>query len=188
MRIGIPVKPFGVAKARLAPLLDATGRARLGMAIAARTIRVAARVGSPAVVTGDDAVAEWAAAHGADVIREQPGGLDGAASAIVADADGGPWMVLHADLPRVRPDDLRHVAHALDTVPAVLAPSWDGGTSLYASTGPARFSYGPGSFHRHLRRSPGALVLVRPGLALDLDTPSDYRAWRRWSATTDGGV
>ncbi len=188
MRIGIPVKPFRVAKARLAPLLDAPGRARLGMTIAARTIRVASRVGSPAVVTGDDAVAEWAAAHGAGVIREQPGGLDGAASAIVADADGRPWMVLHADLPRVCPDDLRRAADALSSVPAVLAPSWDGGTSLFGGTGPARFSYGPGSFHRHLRGSPGALVLVRRGLALDLDTPSDYRAWRRWSAATDGGA
>ncbi|NND85055.1 MAG: hypothetical protein HKN46_07900, partial [Acidimicrobiia bacterium] len=67
---------------------------------------------------------------------------------------------------------------------AVIAPSWDGGTSLLGGRGERAFSYGRGSFHTHLRATPAAKVLVRPGLSLDLDTPADYQAWLRWS----GGV
>ena len=39
---GVPIKPFGIAKARLAPALDAGARSRLGRAIAAHTLRTVA--------------------------------------------------------------------------------------------------------------------------------------------------
>ena len=98
------------------------------------------------------------------------GGLDGAAGAVVA-ASRRSWAVLHADLPLLRPEDLVAVWEA--DAPAVLAPSRDGGTSLFCGSGPMRFSYGPGSFPRHLARAPDAAIVSRPGLALDLDTPAD---------------
>lgn len=181
MLIGIPVKPFGVAKARLGPLLDAPARAELGIAIAARTVGVAAEVAETVVVTGDAGVASWASSLGVDAVIEEPGGLDGAAAALVAAARGRPWLLVHADLPRLGADDLSAVLDGLDAAGDVLAPSWDGGTSAMGGRGPKAFSYGPGSFHAHLRATPSAAVVVRPGLALDLDTPADYRAWRRWS-------
>ena len=181
MLIGVPVKPFGVAKARLAPLLDAGQRAELGIAIAARTVGIAASVADTIVVTGDPGVGAWAEGLGVRRVAERPGGLNGAAAAIVEAAGDRPWMVLHADLPRLTVADLKAATAALRANRAVLAPSWDGGTSLLGGNGSIPFAYGPASFHAHLHAVPGAQVLVRPGLALDLDTPADYRAWVRWS-------
>jgi 2-phospho-L-lactate guanylyltransferase len=186
--VGVPVKPFGVAKARLAPLLDAKERAALGISIAARTVGIAAETAEAVVVTGDDGVAEWASGLGVAAIPEGAGGLDGAARAVVDHAGDRPWIVLHADLPRVTTDDLFAAIEALAATGEVIAPSWDGGTSLLGGRGMRPFAYGSGSFHAHLRRTPRARVLVRPGLALDLDTPADYRAWRRWSNVRVGGA
>lgn len=179
--VGIPVKGFGVAKARLAGVLDTAGRAALGKRVAARTVDVArAVVGADAVVvvTGDADVAAWARAIGVAVIDEGPGGLDGAAAAVVAESDGRSWALLHADLPLLAKGELATALNLADEVGAALAPSSDGGTSLIASTGWFPFAYGEGSFQRHLRTLPGAAVVVRRGLALDLDTPADLVAAR----------
>lgn len=172
--VGVPIKPFGVAKRRLGPAVDAATRSRLGRAVAANTLTMVAASGAiPVVVTGDDGVAEWARAGGFGVLIEPPGeGLDGAAAAVTAGS--GSWAVVHADLPLMTVADLAAAWRAAD--PAVLAPSVDGGTNLIAGSGPMRFAYGPGSFHRHLAARPGASVVTRPGLALDLDTPEDLAA------------
>jgi len=170
--VGVPIKPFGVAKRRLGPAVDAATRSRLGRAIAANTLVTIAASGATAlVVTGDRGVAAWARAGGWDVLVEPAGvGLDGAA-AVVAAASPRSWAVVHADLPLLGVDDLTAAWDADERV--VLAPSRDGGTNLVAGVGPMRFSYGPGSFHRHLAQAPGAAVITRAGLALDLDTPAD---------------
>ena len=52
----IPIKPFGVAKARLAPVLGQAERSRLGRAIAARTAGLAAAAGAEVVVVTADEV------------------------------------------------------------------------------------------------------------------------------------
>ena len=73
--IAIPVKPFGVAKQRLSPVLDPSQRRRLGKAVAARVIATALDTGSTvAVVTGDGGVADWARRLGASTIAEPKGG------------------------------------------------------------------------------------------------------------------
>lgn len=170
--VGIPIKPFGVAKARLAPVLARAQRSRVGKAVAAHTAAMVARSGAtPTIVTGDDGVAAWAKRQGWAVIAEPAGGgLDGAAAAIVDAANGRRWAVLHADVPTLTPVDLDHAWSVAGTV---LAPSRDGGTTLVVATGSFPFRYGPSSFHRHLAAVPTAAVVVRPGLALDLDTPHD---------------
>lgn len=175
----IPVKPFGVAKVRLGPAVDAAARSRLGMAIAERTGRAARDAGGEvAIVTADRGVRRWARQCGFGVIAEPDGtgsGLDRAAGAAAAEADrrGLLWCVIHADLPLVTPDDFAAVFGEARSRP-VLAPSHDGGTNVIAGSGPSfPFAYGPGSFQRHLAAVPTASVLVRPRLALDLDTPRD---------------
>lgn len=178
MLAAIPVKPFGVAKARLAGALDARARSATGRAIAERTATLAAAAGAHvAIVTGDPGVARWAAALGHDVIGEgeHGHGLDGAALAATRYAAGRRlrWAIVHADLPLVTADDLRAVFEA---APRAIAPSHDGGTNVITGSGSAfPFSYGPGSFHRHLAAAPDAVVISRPGLAHDLDTPADLR-------------
>lgn len=179
MIAAIPVKPFGVAKARLSPVMDAVARSRLGRFIAWRTASTAASAGATVViVTADAGVAAWARDLGHEVVMEHPrhgSGLNGAAAAGVARAGeaGVPWAILHADLPIVGIGDLTR-AFADGRRGWVLAPSHDGGTNLIAGPGlDFPFSYGPGSFRRHLGAVPGARVVSRPGLALDLDTPRD---------------
>jgi len=177
--VGIPIKPFGVAKARLAPTLDGRARSRLGRAVARHTAgRVTATGVRPFIVTGDAAVRAWAEDNALGVIGEPvPGGLDAAATAVIAAAGDDPWAVVHADLPLLTVADLEAVWRALDDG-AVICPSRDGGTSLVAGVGNCRFSYGPGSFHRHLSAMPSASVVVRRGLALDLDTAADLAVAR----------
>lgn len=176
----VPIKPFGVAKARLAPMLDTATRAALGKAVAARTVAAVAAVATPTVVvTGDPGVARWARRLGVGVVAEHAGGLDGAAQAVVAAARerGLPWAVVHADLPLLAAADLAAVLGPAAAGRPVLAPSRDGGTSAIAASGDFAFDYGAGSFHRHLRRwaSRAPLVVARTGTAVDLDTVADLR-------------
>lgn len=173
----IPIKPFGVAKRRLADRLDGATRSRVGRAIAARTAIAAGDAGAlVAVVTGDVGVAAWARTMGLLTIAEPDvGGLNGAAEAVVAEAARRhrPWAVIHADLPLVTPSALSPVFD-LATAGTVLAPSHDGGTTVIAGSGVAfPFSYGRASFHCHLAAEPESTIVVDPRLALDLDTSDD---------------
>lgn len=173
----VPIKPFGVAKHRLAGRLDAATRSEVGKAIAARTATAAADAGAlVAVVTADGAVARWARSCGYLTIAEDgAGGLDGAADAAVAEAARRqrPWAVIHADLPLVTPGALRPVFE-LAADRTVLIPAHDGGTNVIAGPRTSfRFAYGRASFHRHLAAHPGSLVRTHPQLSLDLDTETD---------------
>ncbi len=179
----IPVKPFGVAKERLSGVMDRPTRARLGKAVAAHTIRQARAV-TPAVVvvTPDAGVAAWADDQGCQVITEPAGGgLDAAASWAVEHQDG-PWLVLHADLPLLAPAEVRLL---LDGVASgwCLAPAHDGGTSAVGGRGHFEFSYGPGSFSRHLSRTvPPVSIVSQVGLAIDLDDADDLEVILRHPA------
>lgn len=177
----VPIKPFGVAKARLSEVLDGRSRSRLGKAVAARTAAAATDAGAlVAIVTGDRDVARWARAHGYLAINEdmssQPG-LNGAGEAAIDEAvrRQRSWAIIHADLPLVTPAALQRVFQAARRN-LVLAPSHDGGTNVIAGTSSkVHFAYGPASFHSHFARHPGAHVATDPRLALDLDTEADLR-------------
>lgn len=177
----LPLKPFAAAKGRLNALLDASARASLTRAVAARVAAVCRAAGAvTAVVTSDPEVADWAEELGLEVIAEPPGGgLDGAAAAVVAEAGRRDlaWCVVHADLPLLAAADVAAVTQPAGPGRVILAPSRDGGTNLLAGAGPFRFAYGPGSFARHLAvaRDRDRLIVVRVGTALDLDTPEDLR-------------
>ena len=178
--IAVPVKPFGVAKQRLAPVLDAEQRSRVGKAVAAHVIATAQTTGCPvAVVTGDSGVSSWAKRLGAGVIPEPgSGGLSMAAAAAAREArrQRRPWMILHADLPALTDSELREAVATLPGNGVLLAPSHDGGTSLIgADLNAFPFSYGPLSFGRHLAAATHFphRILVRTGLAIDLDGPHD---------------
>lgn len=159
-------------------MMDAPTRSIVGREIAARTLGAARQTEADvAVVTGDRGVREWAADLGFSSILELGPSLAGAARAVVgiAATQHRPWVVAHADLPLVDVDDFRAVVAAFEEADYVLAPSYDGGTTVIGGHVPSfDFSYGQGSFRRHLGAAHGSVrILVTPGLALDLDRPSD---------------
>lgn len=179
----VPIKSFE-GLTRLADALPEDRRTTLMVRLAGRTTGALREAGADVVVvTGDAPVREWASQQRFRVVNEpDPPGLDAAALAGL-DTVRGPWMVVHADLPLLTPDDVAAANAALADNDHVLAPSHDGGTNLIGSSWPTfSFAYGPGSFRRHLALVPGARVMVRPGLALDLDRVRDLNALRRLRA------
>jgi len=176
----VPIRSFD-GLTRLVRVLDDEARTSLMRRLAEHTLGAIDRAGVPAlVVSSDPEVAAWGTANAVRVVEEPlEGGLDAAALAGVA-AVSGPWMVVHADLPALTTADVVVAAQLADRG-AVIAPSRDGGTSLMGGNeDPVPFSYGPGSFRRHLSASRGeATILVRRGLALDLDRPWDLAALHR---------
>lgn len=172
-----PIRSFA-GLTRLSSALGERERAALVRTLAERVIAAAAGAGaSAAVVTADDAVRAWGVASGLSVVGEPvPGGLDAAAGAGVAAANG-PWLIVHADLPAVTSADIAAAIEVVGLGGTVIAPSHDGGTSLIGGVSKRfPFSYGVGSFRRHLAAAPKATTLVRPGLALDLDGVRDLEA------------
>lgn len=178
----LPLKPFAAAKGRLDGLLGPAARASLSRAVAGRVAAACRQAGAvTVVVTADRPVRLWAEDLGLEVIAEPPGGgLDGAARAATVEAARRDlaWCIVHADLPLLTPAAVALVAGGAGPGRAVLAPSRDGGTNLFASCGPMEFAYGPGSLARHLAaaRHLQRRLVVTPGTALDLDTPEDLRA------------
>lgn len=173
----MPVKAFAEAKIRLAPALGPADRAELARTMAAGVI-AAARPLPVAVVCDDVEVARWARAHAALVIWEPGRGLNGAVEAGVTQLGAAGVervVVAHADLPH---------AAGLGTLAAhtgvMLVPDRQrDGTNVAVIPAHAgfRFSYGPGSFARHLleadRLGLPAQVLDDPLLAFDVDWPAD---------------
>jgi 2-phospho-L-lactate guanylyltransferase len=182
----IPIRSFQ-GMSRLAAVLDAEARRHLIARLAAHTVAISLAAGTHVTtVTGDPEVSAWARGLGISVIPEpDAGGLDAAARAGVAAAEGQRWLVLHADLPLLGPNDITAVLEAARDGFA-LAPSHDGGTSaVVGTTGDFPFRYGPGSFQRHLAAVVGrATVVSRPGFGADVDRPSDLD----WLRVLDTGV
>lgn len=177
----VPVKAFADAKARLAGVLSPSHRESLARFTAERVLAAAA----PArvyVVCDSDTVAQWAADHGASVLWHPGVGLNNAIMHGVADLAGAGLehvVIAHGDLPRAI--GLASLA-APDCI--TLVPDRAGeGTNVLTLPLPTdfRFSYGAGSFHRHLAMAmERALhtghrvrVLRHPLLGLDIDTPHD---------------
>ena len=176
----VPVKAFSRAKARLAPTLDAQRRAVLARAMAEHVLTAAAPL-PVAVVCDDDEVASWAADHGAMVLPEPGRGLNGAVQTGVrrlAEAGATEVLVVHGDLPLA--EGLAKLA-GFGGITLVPDRADDGtnvaGVPAYAGF---RFSYGAGSFRRHVEEALRLRLELRvvrdPGLTTDVDVPDDIPA------------
>ena len=179
----VPLRQSISPKSRLASVLSPRTRRLLSLEMAARVLGAIAEGGArPLVLAADRSVMDWAEQGGWEATLDPEPSLNAAAQGAICAAFGlrVPWMVVHGDLPLLSPADIGAAARAVDSGGWVIAPSSDGGTSLLGGPGDAvfEFAYGRGSFHRHLarlrHRSPR--ILCRPGLALDLDRPSDLSA------------
>jgi len=184
----VPVKRFSEAKLRLAPALSPERRAELARTMAERVVASAA--GLPVAVVCDDRdVAAWARAQGALVIWEPGRGLNGAVEEGVARlAAAGVELVVVAagDLPLA--SDLRWVTErwSSEGLGVTIVPDrrHDGTNVIAVPTHPTfGFSYGPGSYARHLAEAERLHLPVRvvhdSPLAWDVDLPADLVAVRR---------
>jgi 2-phospho-L-lactate guanylyltransferase len=176
----VPVKAFSRAKARLAPTLDAHRRAVLARAMAEHVLAAAAPL-PVAVVCDDDEVATWAADHGAMVLPEPGRGLNGAVQTGVrrlAEAGATEVLVVHGDLPLA--EGLAKLA-GFDGI-TLVPDRADDGTNVAGVPAHAgfRFSYGAGSFRRHVEEALRLRLELRvvrdPGLTTDVDVPDDIPA------------
>lgn len=187
----LPVRSISGGKSRLSPCLDAMARSALNAELLRRTLALAARypgLDRTLIVSHCADVLSMARKAGAQVLIEQGCGLIAAvrqAAAALRAADAN-VLVLSCDLPWATEEELRALPHPHDVV---LATDRIGlGTNALCLPPGASFDfhYGAASRYRHteeaLRRGLRCRVVQLPGLAFDLDTPADYRAWRR-SAT-----
>ncbi|MGP8163637.1 MAG: 2-phospho-L-lactate guanylyltransferase [Acidimicrobiales bacterium] len=173
----IPVKSFRLAKLRLAEVLDNDAREQLARELA--EIVVSAARGTPVFVVCDDgSVADWATKRRATVLYAPGLGLSAAVAAGVNHLAGQGFslaVVAHADLPLVT--DLSSFGSSSEVT---LAPDrrHDGTNVAAVPTRVGfRFSYGPGSFQRHLREAERlglrCTIVEDWRLSADVDVPAD---------------
>jgi 2-phospho-L-lactate guanylyltransferase len=183
----VPVSPLAEGKSRLSPVLDAPARRRLNQAFLETVLGVAAAVVGPArtlVVSRCAEALAVASGCGAATLAETGGGLNAAlaqAAAHIA-GRGSALLALPADLPLVRPADLKALIRAARCGPCVVLAGDRAGTGtnalLVRPPDAIAFRFGPHSRAAHLRearrRGLAVRTLRRPGLAFDVDTPADY--------------
>ena len=175
----VPIRSFDGALSRLTSVLGRSGCRDLMRRMAGRV--VAAAGGWPVhVATDDTEVAAWAADRGVEVVPVGRPGLNVAVSVAVdrlAAAGVVRVVVAHADLALAR--SLRPaVGSGLVIVPDRRR---DGSNVLCVPADCGfRFSYGPGSFRRHVaeagRLQLAVTVVEDDALAADIDHPEDLLA------------
>lgn len=184
----IPVKPLHIALGRLADTLTPEVRWQLQYAMLADVLMACRRSPGIAalVVTADPSAAALARRECAEVVVDHvpPRGMNAAVRlglARVATRCAGTALVLTADLPLIRSEDLASLVRAAAGRPgALLVPSRDGtGTNALLLNPPDVLEpeLGHGSLSRHLlqavRRACPVRCIGLPGVALDIDTPED---------------
>jgi 2-phospho-L-lactate guanylyltransferase len=183
----VPVKRSSVAKSRLAPLGDDVRR-RLVVAFAVDTVTAVLEcnlVAAVLVVTDDVQLAQTLHTYGVPAIPDAEAGalnsnLRQGAAELIRRHPGLRPVALCADLPALRPDELRTALAGTGTPEPAFVTDADGaGTTLYASADLESFRprFGPGSRLAHL--DGGATELQVDGiesLRRDVDTPADLAA------------
>jgi 2-phospho-L-lactate guanylyltransferase len=140
-----------------------------------------------AVVTGDPTIVDIARRVDASIIEEQTNAGHSvaawSAARIMAGNEVRDMIVLPGDVPLVTPESISEIRKRHRNSPAVtIVPAHDDrGTNCMICSPPdcIPFEFGDGSFARHLdaakRRGIQAQVIRVPGLALDIDAPSDLQ-------------
>lgn len=188
----VPVKNLHNAKQRLAGVLSAAERLALFDAMLEDVLAVLCRcpgLAGVALVTRDPRAARLALRYGARLLEEPENRGHTAASSfgarVLADEGAAGMVQLPADIPLITPEDVHSLLQAHACAPAVtLAPSRDErGSNAVACSPPdvLPLRFGEDSFFPHFERARSLgiepAVVHRPGLALDLDTPDDLRAF-----------
>ena len=186
----IPVKSLGAGKGRLAAVLGETERRALNLELLDHMLGVTAAFPGATrtiVVSPDRDVLDRAEAAGAEALLDVAGDLNAALGHAACHAAGrgaDAILIVPVDLPRAGPGDLLAMATRRHGV--IIAPDRHGvGTNaLYvAPPGALEFRFGGNSLHAHLAEARNAKLPIEivnlANLAFDVDTPEDYREWRK---------
>lgn len=196
----VPLKALPAAKGRLATALAPDDRRTVVRWMAEHVLlacKASELVDEVLLVAGDAAGASLGRAAGVRVLQiDQPGlqiALDAADVHVSADDI---TLTVAADLPAVTPaeiDAVVGIALAGAAPVVVITPTHDGGTGALVRRPPGviRTAYGAGSARQHqeLAARAGARCVVHhlPGLAADVDTPSQLSAALARSVAQDVG-
>lgn len=187
----IPVKPFGSAKQRLAPLLGPDQREELARAMfrdVLDAVMGASVLAGALVVTSDSGAAVLARAAGAAILAEsQPTGINAAVRAGIDFLHGiaSGIVVVPTDIPQLTPAAIDEIASwcCEDRSLVMVRASRDGGTNLLACRPPNLVppSFGEGSCegHRRVARRAGLepRLLDLGDIDRDIDRPEDVEAF-----------
>jgi 2-phospho-L-lactate/phosphoenolpyruvate guanylyltransferase len=182
----VPLKRLAEAKTRLSDELAPAMRVDLMRALLEHTLRHAKRapsVGRIVLVSSETEspaiAAEYGIAHFDD--RGLPWN-EALAAAIAETVESEAVLILSADLPLVTADDIEALIAAMPQRGMAIGRARDAGTNAVAMhpAGAVRTCFGArGSAARHAELAAEAglrpVFVDRPGLAIDLDSPSDAR-------------
>jgi 2-phospho-L-lactate/phosphoenolpyruvate guanylyltransferase len=185
----IPVKNLGSAKQRLAAILDQPTRSELARAMLHDVLaEIASWNERPAValVTSDPFAMDLARQLGFEIIFDQSNAGETAAiematmQCIARGIDN--TLVIPGDIPLVQASELEAIVQVAPSEGSVLVPAADRRGTNAAFRRPAglfSLRFGNDSFKPHLAaaRATGkpCEILSLPGIALDVDTPSDLK-------------
>lgn len=188
----MPHRGLARAKTRLAGVLSPEERHELACGLLRHVLACAASAvrgrGDVHLISPDPALAGIAAEAGASLeVQHGMGlneGLDQARRQALAEGVAS-IVVLHGDLPWLTPADVTALTDAIVREPSVaIAPDRAGtGTNGLGLRPPdaIEFQFGRGSFAAHSRAAADAgidvALVLRDGLAFDLDTPVDLARW-----------
>jgi FO synthase len=179
------LKPRGEGKSRLAAALAPAKRGVLIESMLQHvldTLRATAAVDRVAVVSRE----HEGLPHDILQLEDAGGGLNQALTRAAGMAAGGGAtrvLIVHADLPRLRSEEVAALIEGARTCGIAIAPDHRGtGTNALCAPLPLpiELEFGPGSFARHLRQATTLgltpAVIRLPGLAFDLDEVEDLQA------------
>jgi 2-phospho-L-lactate guanylyltransferase len=185
----IPVKNFSGAKQRLAGVLDQPSRTKLAQAMLEdMLIAISEWEARPkvALVTSDPFATTLAGKHGFEVIPDpaNPGetGAIEMATSVCVERGADFTIIIPADIPLIQAWELEEIVKQAPAAGSVLVPAGDGrGTNAVfrrpANLFPLRF--GNDSFRPHYAAAQSTgkpcIVLQLPGIAVDVDNPSDLQ-------------
>lgn len=208
----VPVKPLRYGKSRLADILSPEERAALTTSMLNRTLQTLNQVPGlfrSLVISRDPAALKIARDYGAYTYGEgDKQDLNIAltrAAHLAATQEAAGLLIIPADLPLITVEDVEMMLAGVGPSLAFTRPadhnnggfrlrkpramticpdrSKNGTNALYISPPLGfEFSYGEGSFERHLQQAQrlgmSSRIVHAPGLKFDLDTEEDWRAYQ----------
>jgi 2-phospho-L-lactate guanylyltransferase len=198
----VPVKETHDAKQRLAPVLSASLRQGLALAMLEDVLDAVAAVkglGGVILVTVDPQAIALAGRYGAETIVE--GAHDGHTGAVIAGArhliaqGRRAMLTIPGDLPLVTAAEVGQLIDAHGLAPAfTIAPAHDDQGSnaiLMSPPNAVPLRFGEDSFFPHLAAARACgiepCVVRLPGIAFDIDNPQDLHHFARLGSRTRAG-